>query len=237
MQLFLDLFGYLSVLLRGLGLIVQSVGIGSLAFLLLIARPLAKGDASRQPVLRSAILILRIAGWTVAILAVLRLAVQLAALIAASGIALHRALGANFVVALSLQAACGIALALLAGRATRPGSHLPLALCCAGILAGALTTSHATGRLEGRGWLLMATILHQLGAGVWIGGLPALLVALALLKDGDALAFLGRRYSMMAVCSVGALLAGAAILVVKLIGSGQALYGTAYGFMTMTKMA
>ena len=71
---------------------------------------------------------------------------------------------------------------------------------------------------------------------MWIGGLPPLLHALGTITDKSALAFIGRRYSSMALSGVGALLAGAGFFAVKYIGSADAMYGTAYGFMTGAKV-
>ncbi|HEX2826222.1 MAG TPA: CopD family protein [Burkholderiales bacterium] len=232
MTLFFDLFDYLALILRAFALIAQTVTLGSVAFLCLIAQRLqADGIAGADTVQRGAVRILRIAGSAIAVFALLRVALQVAGLVG-TGIPLDRALGAGSVIAWSLQAACGAALAVRARRVD--ASTLVFALA---VLACGIATSHAAGRIEDRGWLLAATVLHQAGAAVWIGGLPALLVALATVTDRRALAFVGRRYSAMALAGVVALLTGAGFFAVKYIGSGAAMYGTAYGFMTGAKVA
>ena len=214
----------------------QTVAVGSVAFLWLLAEPLLSGgSAGADKVRRDTIRIVRIAGLAVAILAVVRLWVQLAAMVGA-GIPLERAVGAGFVLAWTLQGTCGAALAILAGRVSGHGNHRVLILLALGVLAGTIATSHAAGRIEDRSWLFLATTLHQTGAAVWVGGLPALMLALGTMSDRAALAFIGRRYSVMALSGVAALLIGAGVFAVKYIGSNDALYGTPYGFMSGAKL-
>jgi copper resistance protein D len=155
--LFLDLFDYLALILHGFALVGQTVAIGSVAFLLLIAQPLlTRSTAGADKVRQGTIRILAIAGGAIAVLAVLRLGAQLATMVGA-GIPLDRAFGAGFVVAWSLQGACGVALAALAGRVSRRGGEGLLILFTLGVLAGSIATSHAVGRIEDRSWLLLAT--------------------------------------------------------------------------------
>ncbi len=51
-------------------------------------------------------------------------------------------------------------------------------------LAAATLTTHAAARLDNRGALLAVEGLHQLGAAIWIGGIPCFLLALAAVRDG-----------------------------------------------------
>jgi putative copper resistance protein D len=193
----------LALILHGFALVAQTVAIGGVAFLCLIAQPLlTRGTADADKVRRGTVRILRIAGGAIVVLAVVRLGVQLVTMVGA-GIPLDRAFGAGFVVAWSLQGACGAALAVLAVGASRRGVDGLLILFALGMLASGIATSHAVDRIEDRGWLLLATALHQAGAGVWIGGLPALLLALGTVTDKPALAFVGRRgwrYSVSPRC-------------------------------------
>ena len=78
-------------------------------------------------------------------------------------------------------------------------------------------------------------MLHQRPVGAVEVG--AANIARATLTDKRALAFIGRRYSAMALAGVFALLTGAGFFAVKYIGSAEATYGTAYGFMTGAKAA
>lgn len=232
MTLFFELFDYVALILRWLALVAQSVALGSVVFLFLIAQPLHAGEvAGADKVRLDAIRFLRIAGASVAVLALLRVALQVAGLLG-TGFPLDRALTAGSVLAWSMQAACGCALAVRARRTDAVTIFMAL-----GVLACGIATSHAAARLDDRGWLLAATALHQSGAAVWLGGLPALLAALHTIADKPALAFVGRRYSSAALFGVAALLIGAGFFAVEYIGSADAVYGTAYGFMTGAKVA
>ena len=233
MTLFFELFDYLALLLRALALVAQTVALGSVVFIGLIAQGLHAGDVEgAEAVRQGSVRTLRIAGAAIAIFAAFRVALQITALIGAD-IPLERAFGAGFVIAWSVQAVCGAA---LAARARRPPIDAWTILFAVGVLACSIATSHAVGRIEDRGWLLFATTLHQAGAALWIGGLPALLIALNRITDKTALAFIGRRYSAMALCGAAALLTGAGFFAVKYIGSAEAMYGTAYGFMSGGKI-
>ena len=81
--------------------------------------------------------------------------------------------------------------------------------------------------------LLAATALHQAGAALWIGGLPALWAALRL--DPVVAGVVGRRYSAFAAAGVGLILLGILGFWIGYIGGVEALYGTAYGAMSSTK--
>jgi putative copper resistance protein D len=236
LSLYIDLFNYLSLILQGLVVVAQTVTIGSVAFICVIAQPLLTGRiADADKVRAGTVRILRIAGGALAVLSIARIGLQLAIVVGA-GIPLARASGAPFVLAWSIQAACGAALAMLAGRTGRNGVNSLLIVSALGVLAGSVGSSHAVARVDDRGWLLLATALHQAGAGVWIGGLPMLLLALGRVTGKPALAFIGRRYSWMALIAVAALLTGVGFFAVKYIGSAEAMYGTAYGFMSGVKL-
>lgn len=114
----------------------------------------------------------------------------------------------------------------------------------AGLLALALAgssawLSHATGRLEHRGPLMALTVLHQVGAAVWLGGLIQLAGLGRLARhraEVDALwPELVARFSRMAMVSVLVLAAGAVPLAWTYTGSVQALVGTGYGSLVVTK--
>ena len=92
-------------------------------------------------------------------------------------------------------------------------------------------------RLDDRVPLALADILHMAGAAVWIGGIPYFLLALAGSHDGNAWRRIGKRFSLMSMAAVAALLAGGIVMAVVYIGSWDAIYGTAYGVMVMTKVA
>src|SRR5262249_18119249 len=79
--------------------------------------------------------------------------------------------------------------------------------------------------------------LHQLGGAIWLGGLPCFLFALKSAGDSRALAAIGRRYSLISMTGVSMIVLGAIALSVVYIGAWDAVLGTAYGAMAMTKLA
>ena len=92
---------------------------------------------------------------------------------------LRQVLTAEFAVAglVKTAAAAAIAFVLLGWRERAPVPPL-LALALIELAAATLTT-HAAARLDSRGALLAVEGLHQLGAAIWIGGIPCFLLALA----------------------------------------------------------
>ena len=102
-----------------------------------------------------------------------------------------RCLTAEFAVAglVKTAAAAAIAFVLLGWRERAPVPPL-LALGLIELAAATLTT-HAAARLDNRGALLAVEGLHQLGAAIWIGGIPCFLLALAVVRDGIGLRLVG----------------------------------------------
>ncbi|MGJ5088003.1 copper resistance D family protein [Bradyrhizobium sp. HKCCYLRH1065] len=239
MSLLLDIFGYLSVVLRGLTLLAQSFTIGGLAFLLLLLRPLQQrlsadaivvGKRGQRFLRRSAF------GWFAVVLA--SLAVNMGALIGTLDLSLGAAASADFARSGLAVAACALGIAVLA----RTGSWaawrvLTLTVLAVSALLLQLNLTHAASRLEVRWPLLAADFLHMLGAGVWIGGLPYFMMALNGCKADDDQRRIGRRYSLMSMVSVAAIVLGGIVMAVAYLGSFAAIYGTAYGVMTSAKVA
>jgi copper resistance protein D len=239
MALFLDIFGYLSVVLRGLTLLAQSFTIGGIAFQLLLLRPLqARLSADALVVGKRAQRVLRRSafGWFAVV--VVSLAVNMAALTGTLDLSLREAAGADFVRSGMAVAACALGIALLARTGTwvawRAAALVGLAALA---LAMQLNLTHAASRLDVRWPLFVADVLHMLGAGVWIGGLPYFLLALNGCKaDGDQ-RLIGRRYSLMSMAAVAAIVLGGTVMAIAYLGSFEAIYGTAYGVMTSAKVA
>src|SRR5258708_12466925 len=76
----------------------------------------------------------------------------------------------------------------------------------------------------------------MLGGGVWIGGLPYFLIALNQCHKAADWRLVGRRYSLMSMSSVAAIVVGGIVMAIGYIGSIEAIYGTAYGVMVSTKV-
>ena len=234
--LLVDLFGYLSIVLHGLVIVAQSIAVGSVLFLLVLARPFAPRLAEGTEIARRAA---RMGGWSAAALAlgeVVSVAMQCAVLMSTLDAPLADVIGAAFALAGLLKAAAAAALAAVLFRPRPPRAPALLALCAV-ILAAALMTTHAAARLDHMPLLLGASTLHILGAATWIGGIPAFLVALRLAHGGAALRLVGARFSRLSMAGVLMILLSAACFSIFYIGSWQALYGTAYGVMVSAKAA
>lgn len=238
MTLLLDLFGYLSIVVHGLTIASQSVALGSVLFIALLLRPLAPrlGPAG-QSIERTCI---AIAGWSAMALVlceVTTIALQGAVLIGTVDLSVSEVLGADFAIAGVIKAAAAALIALiLFGRGQ--GAPIAALLSLAVIeLAAATLTTHAEARLDNRTPLLVVEFLHQLGAAIWIGGIPCFLVALNRIQTTPAWLLVGKRFSHMSMVGVACILLSGITMSVVYIGSWQAFCGTAYGVMVGAKIA
>ncbi len=233
MSLLVDLFGYLSIIIHGLTIVAQSMALGGVLFLVFLALPLA---ASIGP--RVAADTARMAAWSALALILCEaatVALQAAVLVDTVDLSLVEALGASSAIAGLIKMACGAVLAgLLAVLGTTAPRGLLLAVGLIELMAAIMTT-HAAARLDDRALLLAVALLHQLGAAIWIGGIPAFVSALSRVQDGEAWRDVGARFSRMSVIGVGCILVSAAVMSVLYVGSPDAIYGTAYGVMVAAK--
>jgi putative copper resistance protein D len=238
MEQLLDLYGFVSVLLQVAELVARTTLLGGVTFWLLVALPLAPlmppGDAAQLRALARRAVVVSACGGITATLAASGLGiVALAATLDASPTSL---LGADFIAAAGLSLLVQAVLLALALPRGAPGPVRQLALGLGALaLLGAVTAgSHAIAREDGRTMLLAATGLHQAGAGFWLGGLPGLLGALRLTPASARL--VGERYSWLAAFGVGLILLGVGGFWLGYIGEVEAVYGTAYGAMSATKL-
>ena len=236
MDLLVDLFGYLSIIVHGLTILTQSMALGGALFLVLLARPLAPRLGSSQIATGTA----RIAGY--AALALLlseaaTVALQAAVLMDTVDLSLREVLTADFAVAgmVKTVAAASMAVMLLLLRERAP--TIPLLALTAIELAAATLTTHAAARLDNRGWLLVVEGLHQLGAAIWIGGIPCFLLALAKVRDGAGFRLVGARFSRMSMAGVACILVSGITMSLMYIGSWSGFYGTAFGVMVGAKIS
>ena len=234
MALLIDLFGYLSIIVHGLTLLAQSMALGGVLFLVLLARPLlptiGTGVARRTAVL---------AAWSAVGLAIaetVTVALQAAVLMGTLDIGLVTTLTASSALAgIVTIVASGVLAALLFRRGLKAQGTVLLGLCGI-VLAAATMTTHAAARLDDRGPLLAAAFLHQAGAAIWIGGIPSFVAALAWVDDGVASRAIGSRFSRMSMLGVACILASGIVMSLFFIGSLEGFYGTAYGVMVGAKI-
>jgi len=234
--------GFVDVLLRGLALCGQAVAIGGVLFALLLLRPaLAEGPAARARLVRS-LWLTAVGAAVVAGAQVLSLGVQISVLgDTVGGWPVAEVARTSFFRAgiVRIVACFGLVVGCLA--LVRRPEPLRWWIALAGLTvllgAGSAWTSHAAGRLGPRAELLVLDALHQVAAGVWIGGLLHLILAASSRSETGWSARLLKRFSATAFVSVVILvLAGVGLAVAYVDGSG-ALLGTSYGSMILTKAA
>ncbi len=232
MNRLVDLIGYIGILLHGCVIVSQSMALGGMVFLVFLARPFAAALGTDIPRRTAAI-----AAWSaVALVGIeaLNVGLQLAVLVTTLDLPLSNVVQANFAVAGILKSVFAIALAVLLWRNT---SSAWLLLTGAAIIAAATLTTHAAARLDDGYLLLGVEALHQIGAAIWIGGIPCFVMALARLHDGGALRAVGGRFSRISMLGVGCILVSGVTMSIFYIGSLPAFYGTAYGVMVGAKIA
>jgi putative copper resistance protein D len=238
MALLLDLFGFLSVVLRGLTITAQSLTIGGILFLTLLAWPFrdALGESGPEILVRCR----RLAGWSAAgfaIVASLSALIEAAILADTVDLTLGETIGAGFVrdaVAIILAAAAIATICLR--NPPRRWEVWALPLLAAAILVAQTMTSHAASRLDDRIPLAAAELLHQAAAAAWIGGIPYLLIAQERCREQTSWRRVGKRFSHISMASVAVLVTAGLVMAVAYTGSVDAIYGTAYGVMLATKV-
>ena len=234
--------GFVDVLLRGLALCGQSVAIGGVLFAIFLLRgPLADGPAARARLTRS-LWLTAIGAAVVAGAQLLSLTVQISVLGDAVGgwpvaevarTSFFRAGLVRVVACLGLVIGC----AALVKRPQAPGWWIALAGLTVLLGVGSAWTSHAAGRLGPRAVLLVLDALHQLAAGVWIGGLLHLTILAAAREPAAWTGALLKRFSTMAFVSVVTLVLAGVGLTIAYVDKPGALLGTSYGSMILTKAA
>ncbi|MGA3002704.1 MAG: CopD family protein [Acetobacteraceae bacterium] len=234
MELLIDLFGYLSIIVHGLTILAQSMALGGVLFLVLLARPLLRsigtGVARRTA---------RLAAWSAVALVVtetLTVALQAAVLMGTLDLGIVMALTANAALAGIVKIVASATLAWLLFRRGHQVEGTVLLGLCGVILVAATLTTHAAARLDDRAPLLAAAFLHQAGAAIWIGGIPSFVAALAWVDDGLAWRAIGSRFSRMSMLGVACILGSGIVMSLFYIGSWEGLYGTAYGVMVGAKI-
>lgn len=222
--------------MRGLALSGQATAVGGVLFALVVWRGEPADDARRR------LWGLVAAGaFTVVLAQTLSLLLKAGSLDVPPDSLLPRLAGTRYfqaTVARVLAAVVLGAVALTARRAPRTSRWPVLALCSiAALVVSTLWTSHGAARLGDRSVPLAVSAVHQLAASVWVGALVHLLVALRHPRvSPTTAAAIGRRFSTLALLSVGALVAGGVGLSSFYVDGARGLIGTAYGLMVLTKV-
>ena len=241
----LTLSDFLTGLLRGIGLLGLAVAAGGVVWGLAVLRAPGRGRLPRRAVGRCLDLVgLGAVGLALAQEGALLLETYVLATTLGRSPIDELLITPHFTAGIA-RAALAIALAVMVVR-LRATPRAAVGWAVAGLLAALMATSgawltHAAGRLEHRGPLMMLTVAHQLGAAVWVGGLVQLGALWRLTRhDASAAAAwpgLVRRFSGLAAASVGVLVLSALPLTWTYTGSWQGLIGTGYGSLVVTKAA
>jgi len=215
---------------------------GELAFLVWIARP---GEES--PRLRARTL--RVAAWCLALVLVSGSAWLAIEAVRMSGLPPERALngetlgtvlfqtlfGRVWVVRFALAAALAATLFLSRRRAALDAASAFLA---AGLLLSLAWAGHAAAERGGDRLVhLSADAVHLVAAGAWLGALLPLAHALAQAPALESAARTARRFSIMGIACVAALLLTGTASAWYTVGSVPALFGTSYGRLLLAKLA
>lgn len=230
--------GFLDILLRGLSLCGQAAALGGVFFAVLVLRPASREEQAGDARERATLLLIAAGAAAVIVAQGLSVTVQLAVLVGEMGWPLQTALATSYFranVAKALICSLMIAGALALRRRER-GGWWTILIGLSGLLAlGAAWTSHAAARLEHRSILLGLDALHQLAAGVWVGGLLHLVVASSRDLDRPWPAAMLTRFSALSMAAVMGLAASGVGLALYYIDGVRAVLGTGYGLMVLTK--
>jgi putative copper resistance protein D len=243
-----------SALVRFAHLAAAAFLLGSLAFHFIIARPALRAAGAESAAVARRQLIL--ARWTLLVVfltGLLGFWLQIATVTAVpltqalrpeniGGVLLGTRYGIVWLVRMGLML---VLAAVIFGQQARESNHLPaFSLILAAALVMALAFSGHAAAGEGI-WLVaqLATYaLHLLAAGTWLGGLPALALFLGWIFRADhlwaqaALKETTRRFSLLGLACVTALLVTGIFNAWTLIGTVPALVGTTYGKLLLMKL-
>ena len=169
--------GFVDVILRGLAHVCASLVLGGVAWtcLVLRAEPHTKPDAAQRLALR----VIAAGATGVAATQIAQMLVALGALADAHGAwPLTLYLDTAFVRVAVIRSVLAIGVAALAlTLARRPAGRLAwsaLAVGAVALVAASAVLSHAIARIDGRVVPLVLDAVHQVAAGVWVGGLAHL---------------------------------------------------------------
>ena len=229
--------GFVDVLLRGAALCGQAIAVAGVVWSLLLLRPAVRARPALAPLLDRSLVVIALGAAAAAAAQLASLAVQLGQLRGDGGWPVHEILAATFFrAAVARIVAClGLIGVALAARRDVARAGPALVGCALVLVASAAWLSHAAARPGPRALLLVLDAVHQLAAGVWIGGLVHLLAAAARRGGAAWPALLLKRFSAVALAAVAALVAVGVGLAMSYIDGLPGVLGTAYGMMVVTK--
>jgi putative copper resistance protein D len=230
-----SIFAYLSVLARGATLALQTILVGGVSYELFVLRPALRALPEEHAFLKNKIQhCLFWAAVALIVVQILWIASNSAILMDTADLPFRNVVGAQFfLAALAMVCASTLLVCLIRFR----HKIWAAVLCVCLIVAASVASSHAWSRIDNRFLLCLLDFVHQGAAGVWIGGLPFLLISLRGSRNPEAATLISTRFSRLAVVGVTSILVAGVGLSLFYIDSLNAMFGTAYGIMVLSKIA
>lgn len=237
---------FLDDLLSGLGVVAWSLAIGGILWTLVVLRAWKRLAAPITETVRGGLAVVALGAAGTSVSALVQVAIKASVLRETLGRSpFPEFLSTPFCRARFVQAAVAAVLAaavLWLRRSPAASRRWATVLAAAGILVvnGAWLV-HGASRLEGRAALMALTVLHQVAAGAWAGGIAQLVLLWRRTRRRPELGALWplalRRFAVLAAPSA-AVVAGTGIALGKTyVGSWPGLVGTPYGAIIVTKIA
>ena len=232
-------FDLLSVILRAFTLALEILTLGGVAYLLVIAAPSTAGKQALRACWRG----IRWAAIGLAIVELCYVTVDSLILLGSSSLVFHQLISAPYFVAGIVAALAAAAISICSMIAGRNGGGrwvvFALVPLCLLVLCAVVSTSHSASRLDHRGVLATLTGAHQLGAAMWIGALPFLLLSMRKADTEEAKRML-QRFSPLALSGAATMILAGCGMAWFYLGISESrslsgLYGTAYGVMILSK--
>lgn len=229
-------FDLLSVLLRALTLGLELLTLGGVAYLLIVALPANAGESALRGCWRG----IRWAAASFAIVELCYVTVDNAILMGSSSLRIADLIAAPYFLAGVGAAIAAFAIVVCAQIGGRRAAYA-LPPFAGLVLLAVVSTSHSVSRLDHRVILAALTAAHQLGAAVWIGAMPFLLISMKRAEEPSQARRMLQRFSPMALAGAGTLLLGGVGMAWFYLGISEdrslsGLYGTAYGVMMLSKV-
>ena len=239
------LANFIDDFLGGLILISYALVVGTLFWNAIILRVWSEKSTANTAIIRRSLAVLRFGA--------IALAAMQGAKLVIKGMVLWGVLGelpiADYIGTVQFQA--GLARFILSMGIVWLSAHLYLApdnrrlwnwlvLACIPLVVAGAWLVHAVGRFDNREPLMVVTILHQLAAAIWFGGVAQLLALWRLgYQDEEARLFWPPaivRFGLLGIASVILLLLTGLPLAINYVASWEGLFGTGYGSLVLTKV-
>jgi len=239
------LANFIDDFLGGLILISYALVVGSVLWNAVILRVWSPGFAAHESVVRRAVGLLRAGAIALAATQGLKLIIKAVVLASVLGeFPIDAYIGTVQFQAGLIRFLLSLGLIFVASRLLRtPDKHfcwnLAAILIVPLVIAGAWLV-HGVGRFENREPLMTVTVLHQLAAAVWFGGVAQLLSLWHMSRQSQEAKALWpiaiTRFAWLGIGSVVTLLMTGLPLAWTYVGSWDGLFGTGYGSLVVTKI-